>query len=281
MSDTRFAPSPTGYLHRGHAFSALFAAEAARTSGGRFILRIEDIDHGRCRPEFTDAIFEDLAWLGLRWEMPVRRQSEHMADYQAALAKLEALGVLYKCVCTRADIKREIAAAGAAPHLAGEGGEPLYPGTCRRRPANEVADLVANGAAYALRLDVAAAAAIAGKLAWHDQAAGPQVARPELLGDAVLARKDVPTSYHLAVTIDDHLQGIDLVTRGQDLFVATHLHCLLQKLLGLPTPAYHHHKLLTDLDGQRLAKRAGSPSLRDLRATGIAATTLRDGLGFS
>jgi glutamyl-Q tRNA(Asp) synthetase len=281
MSDTRFAPSPTGYLHRGHAFSALFAAEAARTSGGRFILRIEDIDHGRCRPEFTDAIFEDLAWLGLIWEMPVRRQSEHMADYQAALAKLEALGVLYKCVCTRADIKREIAAAGAAPHLAGEGGEPLYPGTCRRRPANEVADRVANGAAYALRLDVAAAAAIAGKLAWHDQAAGPQVARPELLGDAVLARKDVPTSYHLAVTIDDHLQGIDLVTRGQDLFVATHLHCLLQKLLGLPTPAYHHHKLLTDPDGQRLAKRAGSPSLRDLRAAGIAATTLRDGLGFS
>jgi len=281
MSDTRFAPSPTGYLHRGHAFSALFAAEAAHTSGGRFILRIEDIDHGRCRPEFTDAIFEDLAWLGLIWEMPVRRQSEHMADYQAALAKLEALGVLYKCVCTRADIKREIAAAGAAPHLAGEGGEPLYPGTCRRRPANEVADRVANGAAYALRLDVAAAAAIAGKLAWHDQAAGPQVARPELLGDAVLARKDVPTSYHLAVTVDDHLQGIDLVTRGQDLFVATHLHCLLQKLLGLPTPAYHHHKLLTDPDGQRLAKRAGSPSLRDLRAAGIAATTLRDGLGFS
>jgi len=213
--------------------------------------------------------------------MPVRRQSEQMADYQAALAKLEALGVLYKCVCTRADIKREIAAAGAAPHLAGEGGEPLYPGTCRRRPANEVADRVANGAAYALRLDVAAAAAIAGKLAWHDQAAGPQVARPELLGDAVLARKDVPTSYHLAVTVDDHLQGIDLVTRGQDLFVATHLHCLLQKLLGLPTPAYHHHKLLTDPDGQRLAKRAGSPSLRDLRAAGIAATTLRDGLGFN
>ena len=281
MSDTRFAPSPTGYLHRGHAFSALFAAEAARTSGGRFILRIEDIDHGRCRPEFTDAIFEDLAWLGLIWEMPVRRQSEHMADYQAALAKLEALGVLYKCVCTRADIKREIAAAGAAPHLAGEGGEPLYPGTCRRRPANEVADRVANGAAYALRLDVAAAAAIAGKLAWHDQAAGPQVARPELLGDAVLARKDVPTSYHLAVTVDDHLQGIDLVTRGQDLFVATHLHCLLQKLLGLPIPAYRHHKLLTDPDGQRLAKRAGSPSLRDLRAAGIAATTLRYGLGFS
>ena len=276
MSDTRFAPSPTGYLHRGHAFSALFAAEAARTSGGRFVLRIEDIDQGRCRPEFADAIFEDLAWLGLIWEKPVRRQSAHMADYRAALAKLEALGVLYKCVCTRADIKREIAAAGAAPHLS----EPLYPGTCRKRAANEVADRVANGAPYALRLDVAAAAAIAGPLAWRDRAAGPQTARPELLGDAVLARKDVPTSYHLAVTVDDHLQGIDLVTRGQDLFVATHLQCLLQKLLGLPTPAYHHHKLLTDPDGQRLAKRAGSPSLRDLRAAGTAATALRGDLGF-
>jgi glutamyl-Q tRNA(Asp) synthetase len=277
MSDTRFAPSPTGYLHRGHAFSALFAASAAGTSGGRFVLRIEDIDQGRCRPEFTDAIFEDLAWLGLHWEQPVRRQSEHMADYQAALGKLDAMGVLYKCVCTRADIKREIAAAGAAPHLS----EPLYPGTCRKRAASEVADRVANGAAYALRLDIAAATALAGPLAWHDHAAGPQVARPELLGDAVLARKDVPTSYHLAVTVDDHLQGIDLVTRGQDLFVATHLQCLLQKLLDLPTPAYHHHKLLTDPDGQRLAKRAGSPSLRDLRAAGIAATTLRGELGFS
>ncbi len=277
MSDTRFAPSPTGYLHRGHAFSALFAAEAARTSGGRFILRIEDIDQGRCRPEFTDAIFEDLAWLGLRWEETVRRQSAHMADYQAALAKLDVLGVLYKCVCTRADIKREIAAAGAAPHLS----EPLYPGTCRKRPPSEVADRVANGAAYALRLDVAAAMAIAGPLAWHDRAAGPQAAQPDLLGDAVLARKDVPTSYHLAVTVDDHLQGIDLVTRGQDLFVATHLQCLLQKLLGFATPAYHHHKLLTDPDGQRLAKRAGSPSLRDLRAAGTTAATLRDNLGFS
>lgn len=279
MSDTRFAPSPTGYLHRGHAYSALFAAEAARTSGGRFVLRIEDIDQGRCRPEFTDAIFEDLAWLGLAWEQPVRRQSEHTADYRAALAKLEGLGVLYKCVCTRADIKREIAAAGAAPHL--DGSEPLYPGTCRKRRPSEVAELVANGAAYALRLDIAAAMAIAGPLAWHDRDKGKQIARPDLLGDAVLARKDVPTSYHLAVTVDDHLQGIDLVTRGQDLFDATHLHCLLQKLLGLPTPAYHHHKLLTDPDGQRLAKRAGSPRLRDLRAAGATAAALRDNLGFS
>jgi len=290
MTDTRFAPSPTGYLHRGHAFSALFAAEEARKTGGRFILRIEDIDQGRCRPDYTDAIFEDLAWLGLRWEQPVRRQSEHMADYQAALATLDAMGVLYKCVCTRADIKREIAAAGAAPHLAsvdragedraGEGGEALYPGTCRKRPASAVAEIVASGAAYALRLDLAAAAAIAGPLVWHDHAAGRQRARPERLGDAVLARKDVPTSYHLAVTVDDHRQGIDLVTRGQDLFVATHLHCLLQKLLGYATPAYHHHKLLTDPGGQRLAKRAGSPSLRDLRQAGVTARALRAELGF-
>jgi glutamyl-Q tRNA(Asp) synthetase len=280
MSDTRFAPSPTGYLHRGHAFSALFAAEAARASGGRFVLRIEDIDRGRCRPEYADAIFEDLAWLGLSWERPVRRQSEHMADYRAALARLDAMGVLYKCVCTRADIKREIAAAGAAPHPASEGAEPLYPGTCRRRAAREVADLVAGGAAYALRLDVAAAAAIAGPLAWHDRAAGPQTVLPDLLGDAVLARKDTPTSYHLAVTVDDHLQGIDLVTRGQDLFAATHLQRLLQKLLGFATPAYHHHKLLTDPDGQRLAKRAGSASLRDLRQAGVTATALRVDLGF-
>jgi glutamyl-Q tRNA(Asp) synthetase len=281
MPDTRFAPSPTGYLHRGHAYSALFAADAARASGGRFVLRIEDIDQGRCRPEYADAIFEDLAWLGLEWAQPVRRQSEHMADYRAALARLDAMGVLYKCVCTRADIKREIAAAGAAPHPASEDGAPLYPGTCRRRSASEVAELVANGAAYALRLDVAAATAIAGPLAWHDRAAGPQTVPLDSLGDAVLARKDAPTSYHLAVTVDDHLQGIGLVTRGQDLFGATHLQCLLQKLLGFATPAYHHHKLLADPDGQRLAKRAGSPSLRDLRESGIAAAVLRGDLGFT
>jgi glutamyl-Q tRNA(Asp) synthetase len=279
MPITRFAPSPTGRLHRGHAFSALFAH--AQAQGDRFVLRIEDIDRGRCRPEFTDAIFEDLEWLGLRWEQPVRRQSAHMADYSTALAKLETMGVLYKCFCTRADIKREIAAAASAPHFDPSAPEPLYPGTCRKRSPSEAQELVAAGTAYALRLNLAAALAVTGPLAWHDRAAGPQIARPDLLGDAVLARKDVPASYHLAATLDDHLQGIALVTRGQDLFAATHLHCVLQKLLGLATPAYHHHKLLNDEGGQRLAKRAGSPSLRDLRQSGVTAAALRAELGFS
>jgi glutamyl-Q tRNA(Asp) synthetase len=264
MLATRFAPSPTGYLHSGHAFSALFAAGLARRAQGRFVLRIEDIDAGRCRPEFAAAIFEDLAWLGLTWETPVRWQSQHMAAYQAALGRLEAMGVLYKCFCTRADIKREIEAAGAAPHA----GEPLYPGTCRHREPTASAALAASGIPYAQRLNLAAACRIAGPLAWHDREAGTQIARPELLGDVVLARKDVPASYHLCVVLDDHLQRITLVTRGQDLFAATHLHRLLQKLLDLDTPDYCHHRLLTDGGGARLAKRAGSMRLRDLRAAG-------------
>ena len=264
MLATRFAPSPTGYLHSGHAFSALFAAGLARRAQGRFVLRIEDIDAGRCRPEFAAAIFEDLAWLGLTWETPVRWQSQHMAAYQAALGRLEAMGVIYKCFCTRADIKREIEAAGAAPHA----GEPLYPGTCRHREPRGSAALAASGIAYAQRLNLAAACRIAGPLEWHDREAGTQIARPELLGDIVLARKEVPASYHLCVVLDDHLQRITLVTRGQDLFAATHLHRLLQKLLDLDTPDYCHHRLLTDAGGARLAKRAGSVRLRDLRAAG-------------
>jgi glutamyl-Q tRNA(Asp) synthetase len=187
-----------------------------------------------------------------------------MAAYQAALGRLEAMGVLYKCFCTRADIKREIEAAGAAPHA----GEPLYPGTCRHREPTESAALEASGIPYAQRLNLAAACRIAGPLAWHDREAGTQIARPELLGDVVLARKDVPASYHLCVVLDDHLQRITLVTRGQDLFAATHLHRLLQKLLDLDTPDYCHHRLLTDGGGARLAKRAGSVRLRDLRAAG-------------
>jgi len=276
MLATRFAPSPTGYLHSGHAFSALFAERLARRAQGRFVLRIEDIDAGRCRPEFADAIFEDLAWLGLGFETPVRRQSRHMADYRQALDRLDAMGVLYKCFCTRADIRREIEAAGAAPH----DGEALYPGTCRHRGANESGALAATGVPYALRLDVAAACRIAGPLDWHDREAGLQTARPELLGDAVLARKDVPASYHLCVVLDDHLQRITLVTRGQDLFAATHLHRLLQKLLGLDTPDYCHHRLLADATGARLAKRAGAPSLRDLRAQGKTPAALIAELGF-
>ncbi len=272
MTVTRFAPSPTGRLHRGHAFSALFA----RAAGTRFLLRIEDTDRTRCRPEFEAGIYEDLAWLGLDWERPVRRQSDHMAEYAVALAKLDARGLLYKCFCTRADIAREIEAAGGAPH----GDAAIYPGTCRHRTADDVAERVASGAAYALRLDVAKAMAETGPLEWRDRDAGVQKAQPDLLGDAVLARKEFPASYHLAVVHDDHVQGIDLVTRGTDLFVATHLHRLLQALLGYGVPDYLHHRLLLDADGKRLAKRAGSASLADLRAGGEEPRKIVMELGF-
>jgi glutamyl-Q tRNA(Asp) synthetase len=275
---TRFAPSPTGLIHLGSAYSALFAERAAREAGGRFLLRIEDIDQARCRPEFTDAIFEDLAWLGLGWEEPVRRQSEHFADYRAALDRLAAMDLVYPCFCTRSEIMAEIAAAGGAPHGA-EG--PLYPGTCRRLSAHERAARLDLGDDHALRLDAAKAMARAGPLAWRDRARGEQPARPELLGDVVLARKDVPTSYHLAVTLDDHLQGVTLVTRGEDLFVATHTHRLLQALLGLATPEYLHHKLLLGPDGRRFAKRDRSLTLRALREAGRTPAEVRALAGFA
>ncbi len=277
MIVTRFAPSPTGLLHLGSAYSALFAARAAREAGGRFLLRIEDIDRTRCRPEFTAALFEDLAWLGLRWEEPVRVQSEHFDDYRAALARLDAMGLVYPCFCTRSEILAEIAAAGGAPHPADPHGAdgPLYPGTCRRLSAGERAARLARGDDHAFRLDTAKAAARAGPLAWHDRARGPQTARPELLGDVVLARKDTPTSYHLAVTLDDHLQGVTLVTRGEDLFAATHIHRLLQALLGLAVPGYHHHKLLTGPDGRRFAKRDRALTLRALRESGRTPAEVR------
>lgn len=269
---TRFAPSPTGYLHLGHAYAALFAHEEARRAGGRFLLRIEDIDAGRCRPEFISAIEEDLAWLGLRWETPVRQQSRHFDDYQRALDRLHALGLLYPCFCTRADIAREIEAAGTAPH--GPDG-PLYPGTCRGLPADEAARRQAAGQPFALRLDMARAAALAGPLVWQDREAGEVVAEPTLFGDVVLARKDTPASYHLAVTVDDALQGVTLVTRGTDLFAATHVHRLLQALLGLPVPQWHHHRLLTDPNGRRLAKRDRAATLGELRAAGATPDQLR------
>ncbi|HLO76406.1 MAG TPA: tRNA glutamyl-Q(34) synthetase GluQRS [Magnetospirillum sp.] len=258
---TRFAPSPTGRLHLGHAHSALFAREQAGADG-RFLLRIEDIDPVRCRPEFIDGIFEDLAWLGLTWELPVRRQSEHLDDYRAALARLDAMGLLYPCFCTRKDIADEVARAGHAPH--GPDGV-LYPGLCRTLSAAERTERMEAGEPFALRLDMAAATARVGRLCWHDRAAGEQVATPEIFGDVVLARKDVPASYHLAVTVDDALQGVTLVTRGQDLFAATHVHRLLQHLLELTVPDYHHHRLLTDENGKRFAKRDNSLTLQALR----------------
>lgn len=263
---TRFAPSPTGRLHIGHAYSAWFAYNKAKEQGGRFILRIEDIDAGRCRPEFVQGIYEDLRWLGLTWEEPVRRQSEHMADYRAALEKLESMGLIYPCFCTRKDIQAEIASAPSAPH--GPEGV-LYPGTCRKLGLQEREARIAAGDAYALRLDMTAALArVDEPLFWEDLGKGRQEAHPEILGDVVLARKDTPASYHLCVTLDDHLQGVTCVTRGEDLFHASHLHRLLQRLLGLNLPVWHHHPLLLDEEGKRFAKRNLSVTLQSLREQG-------------
>lgn len=274
---TRFAPSPTGHLHIGHAYSALFAAGR----GDRFLVRMEDIDPGRCKSEFEDSILEDLGWLGLDWEAPVRRQSEHMDDYAAALNHLRDSGLLYPCFCTRSDIKREIEAAEYAPHNVPAGPDgPLYTGTCRHMDIQEQADRMASGEAYALRLDTNAGARLAGDISWIDRDKGIQKATPEIFGDVVLARKDTPTSYHLAVTVDDHLQGVTLVTRGEDLFSASHIHRLLQALLGYETPDYHHHPLLTDEEGNRFAKRHKAATLQQHREQGMSAEDLRVQLGF-
>jgi glutamyl-Q tRNA(Asp) synthetase len=262
---TRFAPSPTGFLHLGHVRSAHEGWRAARDAGGRFLLRLEDIDHTRCRDEYAEAILLDLAWLGLDWHGPVRRQSLHFADYRAALAQLEAAGLLYPCFCTRRQIQAEIARAGSAPQ--GDSGA-LYPGTCRRLDPDERAERRMRAADYALRLDVAAALERTGPLAWFEDDR-PVAAEPAVLGDVVLARKEVPTSYHLAVTVDDAAQGVTLVTRGTDLFAATHVHRLLQALLGLPTPRYRHHALVTDAAGRRLAKRDGALSVGAMRRAGM------------
>ena len=266
---TRFAPSPTGLLHLGHAVSALTAFEAAKAAGGRFLLRIEDIDATRVRAEFEAAIFEDLAWLGLHWDRPVRRQSEHMTDYRAALQTLIDDGLAYRCFRTRREVLDAIA---SAPHGPGEGadgavfrGGPL--------PADEEARRLAAGEAFAWRLSLDQARARLGGfggLQFEDEGRGPQVAEPDRLGDVVLARKDVGVAYHLAVTVDDALQGVTHVIRGDDLVEATHVQRLLQALLGLPTPLYRHHHLVLGRDGARLAKRHDARSLRSLREAGIA-----------
>jgi glutamyl-Q tRNA(Asp) synthetase len=277
---TRFAPSPTGYLHRGHAFSALTAFAAARAANGRFLLRIEDIDRTRCRPEYETAIHEDLAWLGLEWERPVRRQSEHMADYARSLRELAERGLLYRCFRTRREIAEAIE---AAPHGAMEAfrGQPL--------PPDEEARRLEAGEPYAWRLSLDHAARALGgldTLSFLEEGSGPNgehgliQARPELGGDVVLARKDVGVAYHLAVVHDDALQGITHVIRGQDLFEAAHVQRLLQALLGLPTPLYRHHRLLTGADGRRFAKRDRAETLRDLRGRGKTAAQIRTELGF-
>ena len=272
MPITRFAPSPTGLLHLGHAFAAGFAFRQA--AGDPFLVRLEDIDPTRSRPEYEAAIFEDLAWLGLRWQQPVRKQSEHFDDYRAALAKLDALGLLYPCFCTR----RDIANAGQAPQ--GPDG-PLYPGICRALSLHERTDRMASGAPYALRLAVQKAMQHAGhELPWHDLDHGSFIATPDLFGDVVLARKETPASYHLSVVVDDALQGITLVTRGEDLLPATHLHRLLQALLDLPVPEYRHHRLITDEHGQRLAKRDHARSIQSLRDSGWTAQRVWAAVGI-
>ena len=273
---TRFAPSPTGYLHLGHVRSALEGWRAARGTGGRFLLRLEDIDQTRCRGEYAVAILEDLAWLGLSWDGPVRKQSEHLEDYRRALDRLEAMAVVYPCFCTRREIRDEIARAGGAPHaLSG----PPYPGTCRALDRRQRIEKQRSGVDYALRLDLDRALALTGALEWIEEAGdGPhrRLADPAPLGDVVLARKDVPTSYHLAVTVDDAIQEVTLVTRGEDLATATHVHRVLQALLNLPTPRYRHHELVTDAAGRRLSKRDRALTIRAMRASGIGPAEIFD-----
>jgi len=277
MIVTRFAPSPTGFLHLGHAYAAI----SAHDQGERFLLRIEDIDRGRCRPEFEAAIFEDLAWLGLDWEKPVLRQSERSPAYAAALETLTGKGLVYPCFCTRKDIADEIARAGAAPHGA-EG--PLYPGICRELSDDVRNAKIAAGVPHALRLNAAKAAGLAGPLWFVEQGSGPAgengtiAVDPLSLGDVVLARKEMPAAYHLAVVVDDAFQGVTLVTRGNDLFAATHVQRLLQALLDLPVPNYAHHKLILDEHGRKFSKRDAAVTLRELRTRGVTPDDIRQRL---
>ncbi len=265
---TRFAPSPTGLLHLGHASVALDAWRRARAAGGRFLLRIEDIDAARCRPAFAAAVLEDLRWLGLDWDGPVRTQSAHLHDYRAALDRLGGEGLLYPCFCTRADVARSM----TAPH--GPEGA-LYPGTCRRLSPAARGDRMAAGDPFALRLDLAAALARTGPLGFAEKGRGRVDCHPERFGDVVLSRRDAVGSYHLCVTHDDAAQGVTLVTRGADLLAATDIHRVLQVLMGWPEPGYAHLPLLVDAEGKRLSKRGGAYSLRALREDGATADDVR------
>jgi glutamyl-Q tRNA(Asp) synthetase len=284
----RFAPSPNGYLHLGHALSALLNFDLARAQGGRFLLRIEDIDVARCRPEYEAAIYEDLAWLGLVWEEPVRRQSEHFDDYRAALTRLESEALVYPAFESRGEIARLVAAQEAAgkPWPRDPDGTPVYPGTANEFPAAERTRRMAAGEPYVLRLDTAAACRHAGPLFWMEEGSGPGneagviTADPAAWGDVVLARKDLPTSYHLSVTVDDAQQGVTHVVRGRDLFWSTSVHRLLQALLGLPAPVYHHHTLVLDSDGRKLSKSTRATALRELRAAGWTAADVRRAVGL-
>jgi len=280
----RFAPSPNGYLHLGHALSALINFEMARAMGGRFLLRIEDIDATRCRPHYEEAIYEDLDWLGLRWEEPVRRQSAHLDDYRAALARLDEL--VYPSFETRGDIARLVAERERhAPWPRDPDGAPLYPGAARALDAAERQRRMAAGEPYALRLDVAAAVARTGPLTWIETGCGAETrsvaATPEIWGDVVLARKETPTSYHLSVVIDDACQGVTHVVRGRDLFTATSVHRQLQALFALPAPTYHHHCLILDADGKKLSKSTRATALRALREDGASAADIRRMVGLA
>ncbi|QIG97088.1 MULTISPECIES: tRNA glutamyl-Q(34) synthetase GluQRS [unclassified Bradyrhizobium] len=283
----RFAPSPNGYLHLGHAYSALLNFDLARQSGGRFLLRIEDIDATRCRPEFEQAIYEDLGWLGIGWETPVRRQSQHFSAYRTAVDRLSAQGLIYPSFESRADIARLVAereSGGAWPR--DPDGAPLYPGAAKSLSAEDRDRLVGQGAPFALRLDMAAACVRAGSLRWREAGEWPAgergdvAARPKAWGDVILARKETPTSYHLSVVIDDALQGITDVVRGVDLFWSTSVHRLLQELLDLPAPAYRHHRLIPDAAGQKLSKSTQATGLRELRAAGASPADIRRLVGL-
>jgi glutamyl-Q tRNA(Asp) synthetase len=283
----RFAPSPNGYLHLGHAYSALLNDDLARRAGGRMLLRIEDIDAARCRPEFEAAIYQDLAWLGIEWETPVRRQSGHLDIYLDALNKLAAQGLVYPGFESRAEIAKLVAQREAnGPWPRDPDGAPLYPGTAKSLSPGERARLIGSGALYALRLDVTAARARAGALAWIEQGEGPDgetgtvTAQPQVWGDVILARKETPTSYHLSVVIDDALQGVTDVVRGHDLFWSTSVHRLLQQLLGLPQPAYRHHRLVLDAAGQKLSKSTLATGLRELRTQGVTPDEIRRRVGL-
>jgi glutamyl-Q tRNA(Asp) synthetase len=278
----RFAPSPNGFLHLGHALSALLNADMARANGGRLLLRIEDIDATRCRPEYEAAIYEDLAWLGIRWEEPVLRQSEHLDEYRAALARLDGMGLIYPAFESRAEIARLVAEREAADHWPRDpDGAPLYPGRAKAMSATESTRRIASGEPYALRIDMQAALAREGALSWSESGHGPEgetgtvQADPAAWGDVILARKDVPGSYHLSVVIDDAAQGVTDIVRGRDLFHATSVHRLLQTLLCLPEPRYHHHRLLVDADGRKLSKSTRATGLRELRSQGLTPSDVR------
>jgi glutamyl-Q tRNA(Asp) synthetase len=284
----RFAPSPNGYLHLGHAFSALLNFDLARQTGGRFLLRIEDIDTARCRPEFEAAIYEDLAWLGMTWETPVRRQSRHLSEYRAALEKLSAQGLIYPGFESRAEIAKLVAQREAnAPWPRDPDGAPLYPGAAKLLSSGERRRLLESGAPYALRLDMATACSRGHNLSWRERGEGPHgetgavAARPQAWGDVILARKETPTSYHLSVVIDDALQGVTEVVRGQDLFWSTSVHRLLQALLGLAQPTYRHHRLILDGAGRKLSKSTEATGLRELRAAGATPAEIRRLVGLS